>query len=210
MSAGPLAVPWLREHVPAMLQAWWPGEEGGHAIADVLLGEADPGGRLPYTVYASDAQVPPVDVYDISRGFTYMYVSGPPLYPFGHGLSYTRFALTDLKLSADTATVNSTLTVTVTLTNSGARAGSDVVQVYAKEPAGKVAKPRVRLVGFTRVELQAGARQTISIPVQIARMCYWDEIAHRFAADPGIYELRVGSSSDQLPVSAPFTLVASP
>ncbi len=100
MSAGPLTVPWIAKNVPAMLQAWWPGEEGGHAIADVIFGDVNPAGRLPHTVYASEAQVPPVDEYDITKGFTYMYVNGEPLFPFGHGLSYTTFKYGGLKLSA--------------------------------------------------------------------------------------------------------------
>jgi len=91
MSAGPLTVPWIKENIPAILEAWWPGEEGGHAIADVLFGDVNPAGRLPHTVYASEAQVPPQDEYDITKGFTYMYVNGEPLFPFGHGLSYTQF-----------------------------------------------------------------------------------------------------------------------
>jgi hypothetical protein len=105
MSAGPLTVPWSKEHVPAMLQAWWPGEEGGRALADVLFGEVNPAGRLPHTVYASEAQVPPQDEYDISTGYTYMYVKGEPLYPFGHGLSYTAFEYADLRTSGPPLTV---------------------------------------------------------------------------------------------------------
>jgi len=206
MSAGPLAVPWVNEHVPAILQAWWPGEEGGHAIADILLGNAEPGGRLPYTMYASDAQVPPLDQYDVSKGFTYMYLKDEPLYPFGHGLGYTTTKLSDLKLSKTTAGPEETLTVAVTLENTGKRDGVEIIQVYAKEPAGKVIKPRVRLVAFQRVELKAGERKTVTIPVEVARMRYWDEAKDAFIADPGVYQLSAGSSSENLPVSASFTI----
>ena len=87
-----------KENVPALLQAWWPGEEGGHAIADVLFGNVNPAGRLPHTVYASEAQVPPVSEYDVTKGFTYMYVNGEPLFPFGHGLSYTTFKYGGLEI----------------------------------------------------------------------------------------------------------------
>ena len=101
LNAGPLAIPWIKEHAPAILEAWWAGEEGGHAIADVIFGDANPAGRLPYTMYASDDQVPPQDEYDISRGFTYMYLKAEPLFPFGHGLSYTEFRYDNLRLSAE-------------------------------------------------------------------------------------------------------------
>jgi beta-glucosidase len=205
-SAGPLAVPWLKENVPAMLQAWWPGGEGGHAVADVLLGSAEPGGRLPYTVYAAEAQVPPLDMYDVSRGFTYMYRKGEPLYPFGHGLGYTTMKFSDIKLSKTIATPEETLTATVTLENTGKRDGAEVVQIYAKEPQGKVIKPRVRLVAFQRVELKSAERKTVTIPVEVARMRYWDEVTHAFVADPGIYQLSAGASSGDLRVSASFTI----
>lgn len=205
-SAGPLAVPWLKQNVPAMLQAWWPGEEGGHAIADVLLGNAEPGGRLPYTMYASDAQVPPIDEYDVSKGFTYMYLKGEPLYPFGHGLSYTTTKFSNFSLSKTAATPEETLTATVTVQNIGKRDGAEVVQIYAKEPQGKVIKPRVRLAAFQRVELKAGERKTITIPVEVARMRYWDETKHAFAADPGTYQLCAGTSCESLRASASFTV----
>ena len=205
-SAGPLCVPWLKENVPAMLQAWWPGEEAGHAIADVLLGNSEPGGRLPYTVYASEAQVPPTDVYDVSSGFTYMYLKGEPLYPFGYGLGYTTMKFSDLKLSKTTAGPEESLDATVTLENTGKRDGAEVVQIYAKEPAGKVIKPRVRLVAFQRVELKSGERKTVTIPVEVARMRYWDEVRHAFVADPGVYQLSAGASSENLQVSASFTI----
>ena len=96
MNAGPLTVPWLKENVPAILEAWWTGVEGGDAIADVLFGDANPAGRLPHTVYASESQVPPQDEYDVTKGFTYMYLNGKPLFPFGHGLSYTRVQVLEL------------------------------------------------------------------------------------------------------------------
>ncbi len=205
-NAGPLCTPWIKEHVPSCLAAWWSGEAQGDALADVLLGKANPAGRLPYTVYASDAQVPPQSEYDISQGFTYMYVRGEPLYAFGHGLSYTTFAYSDMKLPALTAKANDTIAVTLTLTNTGERDGDEVVQIYVKEPAGKVVKPRLRLVGFKRVTLKAGETQTVTIPVEVARMRYWDEDTHAFVAEPGRYVLNAGPSSADIKLSASFVL----
>ncbi len=206
-SAGPLAVPWLKENVPAMLQAWWPGQEGGHAIADVLLGNHEPGGRLPYTVYASESQVPALDIYDVSSGFTYMYLKGEPLYPFGHGLGYTTMEFADLKLSKSAAGPEETLNATVTVENTGQRDGAEIVQIYAKEPAGKVAKPRLRLVAFQRIALKAGERKSFTIPVEVSRMRYWDEAGDAFVADPGLYQISAGASSADLQVSASFTIL---
>jgi beta-glucosidase len=202
MNAGPLTIPWIKEHVPAIVAAWWSGESQGQAVAEILLGKINPSGHLPYTVYASEAQVPPIDEYDISKGFTYMYVKGNPLFPFGHGLSYTTFRFSDIKLSQDTAMDGDTIKATLQVANTGARDGAEVVQVYVHEPAGKVVKPRLRLVGFKRVEIKAGERATVVIPVEVARMRYWDETKHAFFAEPGTYELRAGSSSENLPLSA--------
>ena len=99
MNAGPMSTKWARDNVPAMLEAWYGGEECGNAIADVLLGGFNPGGRLPYTVYESSKDVPPDTDYDITHGYTYMYFTGEPVFPFGHGLSFTSFSYGPLTLS---------------------------------------------------------------------------------------------------------------
>ena len=141
MSGGPLAVPWLKQNVPAILQAWWPGEEGGRAIADVLFGDVNPAGRLPHTVYASDAQVPPRDEYDISKGYTYMYVRGEPLFPFGHGLSFTEFKYANITVTPKQITPTGKVTVSLEVENAGERAGDEVVQLYVHAPQGSVPRP---------------------------------------------------------------------
>lgn len=204
LCAGPLATTWIKDHVPAVVQAWWPGQEGGNAIADVLLGAVNPAGRLPYTVYADKTQVPPVSEYDISKGFTYQYVKGTPLYAFGFGLSYTTFSYGTVAVSAPTTKDGDTLAVTTTVTNTGTRAGDEVVQVYVKEPAGSVPKPTIRLVGFARVHLAAGERKSVTIPVEVARMRFWDVATHAFRAEAGTYGILVGGSSDALVQKASF------
>ncbi|HSI84421.1 MAG: glycoside hydrolase family 3 C-terminal domain-containing protein [Candidatus Methylacidiphilales bacterium] len=206
INAGPLTIPWIKEHVPSILSAWWSGEEQGHAVADVLFGDVNPGGHLPYTVYASEAQVPPQDEYDISKGFTYMYLKGEALFPFGHGLSYTTFVYSDLHLSHTTAQDGDSITATLKVSNTGTRDGDEVVQIYVQEPAGNVVKPQKRLVGFKRISIKAGTQETVSIPVEVARMRYWNESTHAFVAEPGKYELKAGSSSSNLPLSASFSI----
>ena len=131
MNAGPLAVTWAQDHVPAILEAWYPGEAGGTAIASVLFGDYNPGGHLPYTVYANLNGVPPTNDYDVSDGYTYLYFKGSPLYPFGHGLSYTKFTYNNLKLSQTTISPTAKVDISFDIENTGSRAGSDVAQLYS-------------------------------------------------------------------------------
>jgi beta-glucosidase len=195
MSAGPLVVPWLKANVPAMLQAWWAGGEGGHAIAGVLFGEVNPAGRLPHTVYASEAQVPPRDEYDITRGFTYMYVKGEPLFAFGHGLSYTTFNYDGLKFSADQLKADGNVTVTVNVTNTGKRAGDEVVQLYTHAIKSSVARPAKELRGFQRIHLQPGQTKPVTFALPAEKLAFWDEKTHRFLVELGAYEVMAGASS---------------
>ena len=114
---------WARDNVPAILAAWYPGEEAGTALASVLFGEYNPAGRLPYTVYDSVDQIPPQDEYDITKGFTYMYFAGKPQFAFGHGLSYTAFRYSGLKLSARSIAPEGKVTVSLDVQNTGASDG---------------------------------------------------------------------------------------
>jgi beta-glucosidase len=194
MSAGPLSVPWAKEHAAAIVQAWWPGAEGGNAIADVLFGDAAPAGRLPYTIYASDGQVPPQDVYDVSRGFTYQYLKGAPLFPFGHGLSYTSFAYSDLRVTPRIP-ADGTITVSVEVANTGATAGDEVVQCYVHAVASSVVRAAEELRGFVRVSLAPGGRTTASFAIPGRKLAFWDERTHAFVVEPGAFEILVGASS---------------
>ena len=198
MSAGPLTVPWLKEHAPAMLQAWWGGEEGGHALADVIFGDVNPAGRLPHTVYASESQVPPQDEYDISKGYTYMYVKGEPLYAFGHGLSYTTFAYSDIKVEGKP------LTITATVKNTGTRTGDEVAQLYLVPPFSDQPRPKHMLRGFQRVNLQPGESKTVSFTVPDEKLAFWNTDNNRFEVPHGKWGARVGSSSADIRVSHSF------
>jgi beta-glucosidase len=198
MSAGPLTVPWVAQHVPALLQAWWGGEEGGQAVAEVLFGAVNPAGRLPATVYASEAQVPPVDEYDITKGFTYMYLNGDPLFAFGHGLSYTTFQYGNLKMSADNMGVTGQVSVSAAVTNTGSRAGDEVVQLYVHQEKSSLKLPAKMLRGFARISLQPGETQTVTFPLPAGRLAHWDVGTHAFVVDPGTFDVLVGAASDDI------------
>jgi beta-glucosidase len=195
MSAGPLTVPWLAQHIPAMLQSWWPGEEGGHAIADVLFGDVNPAGRLPHTVYASETQVPPLNEYDITKGFTYMYVNGEPLFPFGHGLSYTTFKYSGLKLSSDKIKADGKVNISVDVTNTGKRAGDEVIQLYVHQVKSSVKRPAKELRGFQRISLTPGEKKTVTLSLPAEKLAFWDEKAHGFVVEPGAFDVMIGASS---------------
>src|SRR5258705_7498326 len=135
-----LAVNWANEHVPAILDAWYPGEEGGSAIADVLFGDYNPGGRLPVTFYKSVDQLPPFTDYRM-QGRTYRYFTGDPLFPFGFGLSYTTFEYDKLKLTSSRLKAGDSMKIGVEVTNSGSRSGDEVVQLYLTDVAASVPVP---------------------------------------------------------------------
>jgi hypothetical protein len=218
MSAGPLAVPWLKDHVPALLQAWWLGEEGGNAIADVLFGESNPAGRLPYTIYAAESQVPPQDQYDITQGFTYMYVHDAPLFAFGHGLSYSRFPYATLNLSAPAITPAGTLNLSLELSNTGPRDGDEVVQLYVRElPDGPTPsqpsnqkRPAKLLRGFERLHIKTGETRSVAFSLPAAKLASYDVPTHAFVVRPGRFEVMVGGSSDDIRQTATFGVQAEP
>jgi beta-glucosidase len=206
MNAGPITEPWLAEHAPALIEAWWAGEEGGNAIADVIFGDYNPAGRMPLTVYASTNQVPPQDEYDVTKGFTYMYLKGKPLFAFGHGLSYTTFKYGSLKLSDAQIAPAGELTATVEVSNTGKREGDEVVQLYVREVKPVVKRPTLELRGFQRVHLKPGESRKVEITFPAARLAFYDEAIHGFRVNPGAFEVMVGGASDDIRVRKQFTV----
>jgi beta-glucosidase len=198
MNAGPLAVTWANDHLPAILDAWYPGEAGGTAIAQVLLGEYNPGGHLPYTVYASLDGVPPQNEYDVSKGFTYLYFKGVPLYPFGHGLSYTKFAYSNLKLSQNRMIATGQIDVSFDLQNTGSRAGSEVAQMYVHQEKSNVVQPIKSLRGFRRVTLEPGASTHVTFTLPASDLSYYDVVTRKFVVVPGMFDVMIGSSSEDI------------
>ena len=198
MNAGPLAVTWAQDHLPAILDAWYPGEAGGTAIARALFGDDNPGGHLPYTVYANLNGVPPPNEYDVSKGYTYLYFKGLPLYPFGHGLSYTRFEYSHLKLSTTSATSTGQVEVSFDIKNTGDRAGSDVAQLYTHQQHSAVIQPIKSLRAFERVTLQPGETKSMSFKLPVSQLAFWDVHTRSLTVEPGTFNLMIGSSSDDI------------
>jgi beta-glucosidase len=190
------ALPWIAEQVPAVLFAWLPGEEGGTAIADVLLGNVNPSGRLPVTVPRDVGQVP-IHATHLSGGgrsqFWGDYTDGrsSPLFPFGHGLSYTTFAYDDLVL--DPGSTTAPTTVRVTITNTGARAGDEVVQLYVTDEVASVVRPFRALTGFARISLAAAESASVTFTVHPSRLAFYDA-GMRFVCEPGEFTFAVGAS----------------
>jgi beta-glucosidase len=198
MNAGPLAVTWAQDHVPAIVSAWYPGEAGGTAIARALFGDDNPGGHLPYTAYANLDGVPPQNEYDVSKGYTYLYFKGLPLYPFGHGLSYTRFEYSHLVVSDKVVGSNGHFEVSFDIANVGDRAGSDVPQFYTHQRASSVVQPIKSLRAFKRVNLQAGEKQNVHFDLPASQLAFYDVHSRDFIVEPGMFDLLIGSSSEDI------------
>ncbi len=201
-SGSAMALAWEDEHLPAILQAWYPGQQGGRAVAEVLFGLVNPSGHLPVTFYRSTADLPPFTDYSMKQR-TYRYFTGKPLYAFGHGLSYTRFDFANLQVARAAA---GALAVTVDVTNSGARAGDAVVQLYATPPASSAPQEIRALCGFLRVHLNAGERKTVSIAVPAVTLRRWDDKANAYAVPAGDWSIQAGASSADLRASATVKL----
>jgi beta-glucosidase len=189
MNGSALAVNWAQEHAAAVLEAWYPGEAGGTAIAQTLLGESNPSGRLPVTFYKSIDQLPAFDDYSM-KGRTYRYSTATPLYGFGDGLSYTTFAYSGAKLSSAKLAAGDPLTVTVHVANTGRMAGDEVVEAYVTPPASELAPVR-ELVGFTRIHLAAGEGKDVTLAIAPRQLSLVDAQGKR-AIEPGQYTLQVG------------------
>jgi beta-glucosidase len=216
-TGGPVAMPWLGQ-VAAVLQAWYPGQECGNALADVLFGAVDPGGRLPLTFPVRLEDNPAFPNYPGENGRV-RYGEGifvgyrhydkkqvEPLFPFGHGLSYTTFDYANLRLSAATLAPGDRLRVTVDVTNTGARAGREVVQLYVGETHPRLARPPKELKGFAKVSLAPGETQTVSLDVDVRALAAFDDARGAWVADPGTFEVLVGSSSRDVRAWATFAL----
>src|SRR5207302_9479748 len=147
---------------PAVVEMFWAGEDRANAIAGVLFGDYNPGSNRPYTVYRSVRDLPPMTDYDITKGFTYMYFDGKPQYAFGHGLSYTTFSYSNLRLSSEQVPGNGQIKVKADVENSGKRAGDEVVELYVHQVSSTVKRPRQQLAGFERITLGPGEKKTVT------------------------------------------------
>jgi beta-glucosidase len=190
-----LAVDWAKANLPAILVAWYPGQRGGTAVADVLFGDVNPSGRLPITFYKETEKLPPFDDYSM-EGRTYRYFSGEALYPFGHGLSYTRFEYSDLRLDRERAAADGTISASISVKNSGARAGDEIVQLYLRALDATAARAKQDLRGVQRISLAAGESRRVTFTIRPANdLRRFDTNKRDYVVDPGRYEARIGSSS---------------
>jgi beta-glucosidase len=193
LNGSAVAVNWADEHVPAIVEAWYPGQ-AGNAIADVLFGDYNPAGRLPVTFYRGVGDLPAFEDYAMA-GRTYRFFRGDPLYPFGHGLSYTTFRYANLRTSAPALAPGGEVAVSVDVTNAGDRAGDEVVQLYVTYPGSAVERPVRELKGFARVPLRPGETRTVTMTLRADELRYWDERNDRWILEPRPVRLQLGASS---------------
>jgi len=196
-SGSAMAMPWEDQNLAAILQAWYPGQAGGQAVAEVLFGDRNPGGKLPVTFYRATADLPPFEDYSLSNR-TYRYFGGQPLYAFGHGLSYTSFALREVKFSGDLTGTSGRARVDFQLVNTGQRAGDEVVQIYLRETQPRAHQPREQLCGFRRFSLEAGDRIKARIEIPVQQFRHWDAAKSDYVVAPGEYDLLAGTASDEI------------
>jgi beta-glucosidase len=205
LNGSALAVNWATAHIPAIVEAWYPGEEGGTAIADVLFGDYNPGGRLPVTFYKSVEDLPPFEDYQL-EGHTYRYFRGEPLFPFGYGLSYTSFEYGNLHLSTPTVAPGETISIGVDVTNTGDRTGDEIVQLYVQDVEASTARPVKELKGFQRLTLAPGETKTVTFTLSVNQLGFYNRKMN-FVIEPGPVKVMIGSSSDDIRLTGEFEIV---
>ena len=220
MSGGPVETASWEDGVPAIIEAWYAGQEQGNAIARVLFGDVNPSGKLPLTFPRSEGETPvstPAQYPGIGgavhysegifvgyRGYDQFGIE--PQYPFGHGLSYTTFGYNNLRLSAIQISPNDELKISVDVTNTGQRAGHEVAQLYVRDIAASMARPPKELKGFAKVELVPGEMRTVTLTLGKESLAYWDDGQHAWVAEAGAFEVLIGSSSRDIRARAEFQL----
>jgi beta-glucosidase len=198
VSSFPYTITWSQEHVPAILHMAHASQDEGWALAQVLFGDYNPGGHTVVTWPASQDQLPPMMDYDIRHGRTYMYFKGTPLYPFGHGLSYSTFTFAKLRADKPAMAPDGQLVVSVDVTNTGKVAGDAVPQLYVQHLGSKVERPALKLAGFKRVRLAPGETKTVEIPLKASQLAYWDTGRKAFVVEREPVRLMIGASAAEV------------
>jgi beta-glucosidase len=208
----PLSIGWAAEHVPAILHAWLPGEEGAEAVADVLFGNVNPGGKLPITVPRHVGQIPIYYNHKPSGGRShwkekYVDLSNKPLWPFGYGLSYTAFNHENLAVSKQQVSAGESVQVSLEVTNTGDCPGDEVVQLYTRMAYVSVTRPIKELKGFKRITLEPGQTKTITFELFANQLGFYNHDMC-YVVEPGILEIMVGASSENLPLKTQIEIVS--
>ncbi len=211
-SNAPVAVNWEQENLPAIVGGLFLGEQQGNALADVIFGDYNPGGKLSTTWFHSVSQLPRFHDFNIRHGRTYMYFKNQPLYPFGHGLSYTRFEYKNLNISANTLSPGSSIQIAVDITNTGLTAGDAVPQLYIHVRDAKVQRPIKQLVNFDRIPLKPGETKTVSLTLDHSDQAlrYWSQTAHDFVLVPATVDIMIGSSSADIHLRGAIRIMDGP
>lgn len=211
LNGRPLDITWASQHVAAILEAWYPGTEGGNAIANLLMGDATPGGKLPVSWPRSVGQVPIYYSQNLTQipnepDTRYWDGSSAPLYPFGYGLSYASFQLSNLRIDSSSMRPDGSLTAAIDVQNTAAVAGDEVVQLYTHQRAGSASRPRRELKGFVRVHLAAGEKRAVTLTLHASDLGFWSPQTHQWAVEPGLFDLWMGEDSTAAE-HVPFSVV---
>jgi beta-glucosidase len=206
-SGSAMALTWENDNLAAILQAWYPGEEGGKAVGQALFGDINPSGRLAVTFYRATTDLPAFTNYSMANR-TYRYFTSKPLYAFGYGLSYTTYEMTDGKLNAKSIPADGSVQVTFDVKNTGKMDGVEVAQVYFRHVKSSVEQPKLALCGFSRVAVKKGSSTTETVNVPAERFRYWDTEKKQYVVEPGEYEILVAAASDDIKLTLPLTVTA--
>jgi beta-glucosidase len=209
LNGGPLSITWATEKIPAIIEGWYLGQATGTALAQVIAGDINPGGKLPVTMPRHVGRSPSY-YYQPPAARIMNYYNSPdaPLFPFGHGLSYTTFAYSDLTLTPTSIVAGQAATARVTIKNTGARAGDEVVQLYLRDDVSSRVRPAKELKGFQRITLAPGESRVVEFPIGFDQLKFWKDGA--WTVEPGTFTVMVGSSSEDLRLKETLRVKAFP